>query len=364
VSDFVTTRVDAAELEREPLVVLDPLRDFLDAARLGEGPVIARLIGDGHSNVTCLVVRGEQRWVLRRPPRGPLPPSAHDVLREARLLSALAQVRARVPTVVAVCADTEVIGAPFYLMEFVHGDALTTTLPLKLATAGSPMQIADELVKSLVEIHRIDVERGDFSGFGRGGGYLERQLRRFRALLDDNATRPLPELQRVGDWLEARRPVSAEVTIVHGDYRLGNVIFASHGGSPRVAAILDWEMATLGDPLADLGYMTAMWAQQHEPPDPMLALSEVTRGDGFPSRDWLIDRYARLSGREPANLHWYQTLAVWKSAIFLESSYKRYRAGATDDHYFARLEDGVPELARRAQDSILQQSTSGPPLGQ
>ena len=346
-SDVLATENQLAEPGREPLLVLEPLAEFLEAAGLGNGPSEARLIGDGHSNVTYEISRRGQRLVLRCPPRGPLPPSAHDVLRECRLLAALATAGARVPPVLATCEDLSVIGAPFYITEFIEGEVLTTELPAAFADSEATELIAHQLVDSLVDIHAIDVESAGLTWFGRSDGYLERQVRRFRGLLADNATRPLPELEQVAEWLDRNRPPASETTVVHGDYHLGNVIVSSQT-PPRLAAILDWEMATIGDPLADLGYLTAMWAETDDPTDPMLELSPVTRLPGFPTRAQLTERYARRSGRDPARLVWYQTLAVWKAAIFLEGSYRRFLAGTTDDEYFARLGVGVPALARRA----------------
>ena len=350
-TDVVATPAQAATLQREPLVVLEPLQRFLKAAGLAAGPISVRRIGDGLSNITYAIDGGAKQWVLRRPPRGPLPPSAHDVLREARLLDALSGASVRVPEVVAVCDDPQVIGAPFYVMPFIAGDVLTSQLPPAYLQSEHPKQIAAQLVEALVELHAVDTASRARSGLGHGEQYLERQLRRFRGLLERNATRPLPELAQVGDWLDANRPPSSAVTMVHGDYRLGNTIFTAHP-RPRLVAILDWEMATLGDPLADIGYMTAMWAEADDPEDPMLALSRVTRLPGFPSRKWLAERYARDVGVDRLQLGWYQTLAMWKSAIFLESSYKRFRDGSTDDRYFAGLREGVPALARRALRSI------------
>jgi aminoglycoside phosphotransferase (APT) family kinase protein len=371
--DVVHTREEAATLGREPLLVLEPLAAVLDKAGIGSGAIAATPIGDGHSNVTYLLSRGSARVVLRRPPRGPLPPSAHDVLREARLLRQLRPAGVRVPEVLAVCDDVGVIGAPFYVMAFVAGEVLSTGLPVALAGGGRAAReaIGFELVDALAELHAVDLEASGLASFGRPSGYLERQVRRFSGLLEQSATRPLPLLEQVADWLAANRPASPPTTIVHGDYRLGNVMFAGCGGdsgasgdrgsgaagtspaSPRLTAILDWELATLGDPLADLGYLAAMWAEPDDPPNPMLDLSAVTRQPGFPTRAQLAARYAERTGRDASSLGWYQVLALWKSAIFLEGSYKRYLAGSTDDAYFARLGDGVPVLAetawRRAQ---------------
>lgn len=330
----------------EPLLVLEPLEAFLDAAGLGSGPIESSPLGDGHSNVTYLLRRGEAKLVLRRPPRGPLPPSAHDVLREARLLAALFPLGFRVPEVLTTCEDADVIGAPFYVMPFVEGHVLTEALPDALAGESGPRRIADELVDCLVELHEIDFEAAGLADFGRADGYLERQLKRFGGLLELNATRPLPELERVAEWLGANIPDSPAVTLVHGDYRLGNVMYAPT--APRLVAVLDWEMATIGDPLADLGYMTAMWAEPDDPHNTVGDLSSVTRLPGFPDRGFLTHRYADATGHPIDALPWYQVLAIWKAAIFLEGSYKRFQEGTTADPYFGRLGEGVEGLARLA----------------
>jgi aminoglycoside phosphotransferase (APT) family kinase protein len=344
--DVVRTPGDAAELELEPLLVLEPLEAFLDAAGLGAGPIEATAIGDGHSNVTYLLRRGEAKLVLRRPPRGPLPPSAHDVLREARLLSALGPRGFRVPAVLATCEDEGVIGAPFYVMPFVEGHVLSATLPAQLGSAEAPARIAEELVDCLVDLHAIDVEAAGLTGFGRADGYLERQIKRFGGLLELNATRPLPDLERVAEWLAANVPASPGATVVHGDYRLGNVMFAPE--EPNLVAVLDWEMATIGDPLADVGYMTAMWAEPSDPPNPVGDLSEVTRLPGFPSREDLAERYTDATGLSLQALPWYQVLALWKAAIFLEGNYKRFRAGTTADPFYAQLGEGIVALGKLA----------------
>lgn len=345
--DVVGSAREAAAAEREPLLVLDALESFLDDAGLGTGPLDAAPIGDGHSNVTYELRRGRLRLVLRRPPRGPLAPSAHDVLREARLLRALHAAAVRVPEIVAVCDDPTLIGAPFYLMKLVEGDVLTSSMSRPLDTTDARAAIGEELVDALVEVHAVDIASAGLSDLGRSAGYLERQVRRFGGLLEHNATRPLPELERVADWLARHLPDSSATRIVHGDFRLGNAMFA-RSAPARLVAMLDWELATLGDPLADVGYLTATWAQPDDPPNPMLDLSRVTRLPGFANRAQLAERYAALTGLRMESLPWYQVLALWKSAIFLEGSYKRYLAGTTDDSYFARLGEGVPALARLA----------------
>jgi aminoglycoside phosphotransferase (APT) family kinase protein len=322
------------------------LAAYLDGLGLGSGEPRIAPIGDGHSNLTFLVEREGARLVLRRPPCGPLPPSAHDVVREARLLTALGPHGVPIAEVLGICDDAAVIGAPFYVMAWVDGYVLTDEMPAPLV--GEAERVAECLVDALVELHAVDATAGDLAGFGRADGYLERQLKRFGGLYEVNATRPLPDLEKVADWLAANLPNSPPSTVVHGDYRLGNVMMAP---SPtRLAAILDWEMATIGDPLADLGYLTAMWSDPADPPNPVSDLSVVTRGAGFPGRDFLTRRYAEQTGRSVDALPWYQVLALWKAAIFLEGSFRRYGAGTTADPFFARLETGVPALAALARE--------------
>ena len=345
---MVGDAAEAAKLEREPLVVLRPLEAFLDAHGLGSGPIEAEPIGDGHSNVTFLIRRGGDRWVLRRPPRGPFHPSTHDVIREFRFLRACAGSPVRVPEPLVACEDRGVIGAPFYVMAYVDGAVLGAELPPELDPAADPTRIADELVAALVEIHSLDWAAAGLGGSGPPPEtYLERQVRRFSALWQQNRTRELPIVERIGDWLAAERPSSGPPTLVHGDFRLGNAIFA-RASPPRLLAVLDWEMATLGDPLADLGYMTATWARPDDQTSPLVRIGTVTAQPGFPDREYLARRYAAATGRDLEHLAWYQTLALWKGVVFLEGSYGRWLEGSTDDPFFGELGEGVPELAERA----------------
>jgi aminoglycoside phosphotransferase (APT) family kinase protein len=340
---IVDTPQEAAALELPPLLVRRPLEAFLDAHGLGHGPVDATAIGEGHSNVTFEIARGGERWVLRRPPRPPLPPSAHDVLREAQLLEAVRDAAVRTPVVVAATDDESIIGAPFYVMERIEGDVLTTSVPAALE--GERHRIGEELVDALVEIHAVDWRACGLEGYGKPTGYLERQLRRFSGLWEHNRTRELPAMEALTRWLGEHRPESGEATIVHGDFRLGNVMYAPEP-PPRVVAIFDWELATIGDPLADVGYLVATWA---EPGDDDTGLfGGVTSEGGFPSREALVARYEEGSGRSMSDLRWYTTLALWKAAVFLEGSFKRRLAGTTEDAFFDMLETGVPLLADRA----------------
>jgi aminoglycoside phosphotransferase (APT) family kinase protein len=348
--DIVSTHQQARANERPPLLVLEPLMEFLDQHGLGQGEIDASPIGEGHSNVTYLIKRDGAELVLRRPPRPPLPPSAHDVLREARLLRALHETPARVPEVLAVCDDTEVIGSPFYVMELIEGEVMVTSIPEALDNPPERRNIAEQLIDALAEIHAVDWLAVGLEGFGKPTGYLERQVRRFTGLWEINKTREIGAVERVGSWLSENMPTSGQATIVHGDFRLGNTIFAL-GAPARLAAVLDWEMATIGDPLADVGYLSMFWTESGDPKGGLRgALGDITRREGFPTRAQLIDYYEKKTGRSMQDLRWYTTLALWKSIVFMEGNYKRALAGSTDDPYLKSFGDGVLELARQAEE--------------
>jgi aminoglycoside phosphotransferase (APT) family kinase protein len=344
--DIVATHEEGAANDREPLLVLEPLRAFLhDAGLQAPDDLSAVPVGDGHSNVTFALSTGV---ILRRPPRGPLPPSAHDVLREARLLTALQDAAVRTPAVLAVCPDPEVVGAPFYVMEQVQGDVIIDTLPAELDSPEQRARIADELIDALVELHAVDYTTVGLDTFGKPTGYLERQVRRFLGLWEHNRTRDLPAVEQLGTWLTDNMPTSPPATIVHGDFRLGNTMYA-RGAPARLIAIFDWEMATIGDPLADLGYLMIHW-RQPEDDTSGFAPQTVTTLPGFPTRAQVIARYEERSGRSMQALNWYVTLALWKAVVFMEGNYKRAAAGATDDPYLKSFGDVVLQLADRALD--------------
>ncbi|MDQ1626569.1 MAG: hypothetical protein QOI54_313 [Actinomycetota bacterium] len=330
------------------------LARWLGASALpGGGDVTVRRHGEGHSNLTYVVARGGRDWILRRPPAGPLLPTAHDVVREYRVLDLLgrADPPVRVPRVVAVCEDTSVLGVPFYLMERVEGTVVRGALPPWLDERGQ-RALGLDVADALAELHRASPEPFAAAGLGRASGYLHRQVRRWvgqregiqaAAAAEGGRARALPDYDAVRDWLRGHLPPESAPAVVHGDYKLDNVIVAG----TRVAAIVDWEMATVGDPRADLGYLVSCWAEPGERyPLPGLA----TSGPGFPTRAQLVARWESASGREAGDLRWFVTLAAWKLAVLLEASYHRHLAGTTDDPFFATLEDGVPALLAHARE--------------
>jgi aminoglycoside phosphotransferase (APT) family kinase protein len=339
------------------LVNVDALQAYLAAALPGaeqDGELRVERIRGGHSNETFYITRGagplEERYVLRRPPLGPLLPTAHDVGREYRMLSALTGTPVPVPRPILFCDDVSVLGAPFYLMERVPGVVIRTSLPPAFeADVPARAGLGETLVDALAALHAVDWQAVGLGDFGKPQGYLERQLRRWTGQLDASRTRPLPDLDAVTAWLQAHLPESGPATIVHGDYRLDNLMFAPEPPA-RVLAIVDWEMATIGDPLADLGYLLSFW---REAGDPDLALGDaawrITALPGFPARAALVARYAARTGRQMTHVSFYVALAIWKLAILLEGSYKRHLAGTTDDPFFATLDVGIPYLAARAR---------------
>jgi len=347
--EVVATAAEAERLPLPPFLVLERLVAYLDGVGLGTGPLDWQRIGEGQSNVTYLIRRGDARFVLRRGPRPPLPKSTHDMVREARIQTAVAEAGVPVPRILAICEDESVLGVPFYLMEFVEGEVVTDELPAIFRSDAARQAIPSAAIDMLVRLHGIDVTSGPLASFGRPEGYLTRQVQRFSTLWQQSMRRELPAIGLLGDWLAANVPESPRAAVVHGDYRIGNLMFAPEG-SPRIVAILDWEMATLGDPLADLGYFAATYAVPDGVPTPM-ELTSVTREPGFPSRDELVERYREGTGLQLAALPWYETLALWKAAIFCEAIYTRWLDGERpDDTTFGpMLAEGIPAMLEVAK---------------
>jgi aminoglycoside phosphotransferase (APT) family kinase protein len=273
------------------------------------------------------------------------------MVRESTVVAGLHRAGARVPRVLAVCADPGPLGVPFYLMTLAAGVPLDTSLPAAVDTPEERARLGRDVIDALAELHAIDPASAGLAAIGRPDGYLRRQVRRFTGLWEVNRTRDLPLVAEVGAFLAATVPGSGPATVVHGDYRVGNLLVGTDAPA-RVTAILDWELATLGDPLADLGYLVSTYLDRDSAPgEGIVALSPVTRGEGFPSRAELAALYAARTGRSVAGLAWYEALAHWKAAIFCENMYKRFLAGERSDDFARAMETGVPvklEAAARA----------------
>ncbi|MCA1831991.1 MAG: phosphotransferase family protein [Actinomycetota bacterium] len=336
-------------MSNEELVDPAGLEKYLAAnAPEYSGPFDVDRLGEGQSCLTFLVRGDGWQVVLRRPPRGELPPSAFDVTREYRVMRALHDHGAPVPVPrpVALCEDKDVIGANFYLMETVDGVVVRTELPDALSSLDDRRRMSEQLVDTLIALQGVDYKAVGLESFGKPDGYLERQTRRMKQLWELARFRDQPDIEQVGAWLESNIPSQTEAVIVHGDYKLDNVIFAP--ASPaRLAAVVDWEMSTLGDPLADLGWMLYFWRNRGD--DTFgLAVASVMDLDGFYTRHDLLERYASARPVPDDRINFYVALAGWKIAIIMEGSYRRFLGGIADHPAFARLEEGVPWLAYRA----------------
>ncbi|WP_210570127.1 phosphotransferase family protein [Streptomyces sp. GESEQ-4] len=305
------------------------------------GPLRVKPLHGGRSNLTYDVTDGTHRWVLRRPPLGVLTPTAHDMDREYRVVAALDGTGVPVARAVLSCTDPAVIGAPFCVVDFVEGAVLRDGDEAAELPPADARRSAEALVDALVALHSVDPDDVGLGDFGRPDGYLERQVRRWRSQWDKVATRTLPDLDALHRRLARALPVSDTPAIVHGDYRLDNTILAP-GDFGRIAAIVDWEMATLGDPLADLGMLLMYWDPTCEP---VLGARHVpTANPGFPSGRELAERYAAGSGRDIADLAFYQALGCFKLAVIAEGIHARFSAGQTVGTGFDRVGSAVPAL--------------------
>ncbi|MGE5408162.1 MAG: phosphotransferase family protein [Syntrophothermus sp.] len=325
---------------------------FAEHAPAAEPPLRFERIAGGLSNLTFAVAdRTGRRWALRRPPLGKTLGSAHDMVREHRVLSALAGTDVPVPPLVGLCEDEGVTGAPFYVMEFVEGLVLRGVaeaerhFPEESDRHAIGLRVAD----TLAAIHAVDPDAVGLGDLGRKEDYVARQLRRWQGQWEKSKTRELEAVDRVHARLSARIPPQGPATIVHGDYRLDNMILTPAG---EVAAVVDWELCTLGDPLADLGTLMAYWPERGEEG---VALGQPANlAPGFPDREELVARYAERSGRDVSDVSYFLALGYWKLAIILEGVYARYAAGAYGDAHanleaFAHLVERLAEAAEEAE---------------
>ncbi|SBT37000.1 phosphotransferase family protein [Micromonospora auratinigra] len=334
---------------------LDRLGPYLAAHRpeLAAGPLSARLIAGGKSNLTYLLRSGEREVVLRRPPLGHVLATAHDMAREHRVISALAPTDVPVPAALLLCVDESVLGAPFYLMEKVDGEVYRSRAQTDPLTAAQRRELALAMMDTLAALHRVEPASVGLADFGRPEGYLARQVRRWAGQLDRSRSRPLPGIDELRDALAGSVPEGANAgRIVHGDYRLDNLLAVVDPVAVR--AVLDWEMATLGDPLADLGLLLTYWS--------VLGDSELAEGNpvadgigpraGFPSGAELIDRYAGRSDVDVGPLHWHVALGCFKLAVICEGIHYRHTLGQTLGGGFDRIGEMVAPLVEHGLHAV------------
>jgi aminoglycoside phosphotransferase (APT) family kinase protein len=326
-----------------PGLELGSLSRYLDEQHpgLAEGELRAELIAGGRSNLTYRLDDDRHQWVLRRPPLGHVLATAHDMSREYRVISALGPTPVPVPEAVLLCQDPEVLGAPFYLMQRVTGAIYRR--PGQLAALGPERteQVGTNLVDTLCALHSVDPAQVGLADFGRPAGFLARQLRRWSGQLEASTSRELAGMARLQQALAGDTPTSADATVLHGDYRLDNVLI---GEDDRVAAVLDWEMSTLGDPLTDVALMVVY--RQREVGGDDGPVANAATAEGFPDADQLVARYAEVTGRDVSRLGWYVAFAYFKLAVILEGIHYRFQQGQTVGDGFERVGDLVGPLIR------------------
>jgi aminoglycoside phosphotransferase (APT) family kinase protein len=313
----------------------------LDASR---EPEVAQFPG-GHSNLTYLVRFGDADIVVRRPPFGPVPPTAHDMAREFRWLSAMHTAFPLAPRPYLLCEDTDVIGCVFYAMERRRGLVVRTEEPPALANPEARRRLSGALVDTLADLHAIDVT-GSLSGLGKPAGFVERQVKGWSDRWRRSQTTPLTEMDALAEWLRTHLPRDPIPSVVHGDFKLDNVMI-NPDDVGRIVAVFDWEMSALGDPLVDVGIVLAYWSPT-APPSQRDALTTVIDRPGYFTKEEIVERYASRSGRDVSNIRYYEIFAVFKIAVVIQQIYFRYVQGQTTDARFASFGARVEFLARHA----------------
>lgn len=313
------------------------------------------LIVGGRSNLTFRVTGADgARYVLRRPPTGHVLATAHDMAREHRIITAVGRTPVPVPTTLGLCTDDTVNGSPFYVMDFVDGSVLDSTD----AAASTPLpqrrSAAEHLIDVLADLHDVDVDAVGLGDLARHHGYVERQIRRWSTQWSESKTRDLPAIDEVAEHLARHIPDQQGVVIAHGDFRFGNCLVDTERG--RVTAVLDWELCTLGDPLADLGYLGVYWAG----PDGESRHNDPTGAPGFPTFDEIVSRYADRTGRDVSGIDYYVAFSAWRLAVISEGVYGRFLRGAMGDQHdaeaLALFSEATEELARGALESTRRMS--------
>jgi aminoglycoside phosphotransferase (APT) family kinase protein len=303
----------------------------------------------GHSNLTYLIRFGATELVLRRPPFGPVPASAHDMAREYRWLAALSPIFPLAPQPFLLCDDPAIAGATFYVMERRRGRVLRVEEPTDLVDQPNTRRLVSErLVDTLADLHAIDVTRDDIAGLGKPKGFVERQVRGWTDRWNRSRIDAVPEMEECARWLiEHLPPYPARPSVVHGDFKLDNIMLASDR-IDRIVALFDWEMTALGDPLVDVGILLAYWCSTVSGA-PEASAEPMTTRPGWFTRDQIVERYAQRSGRDVSSIRFYEVFALFKIAVVVQQIFFRYKHGQTDDPRFARFDARVSALARRGR---------------
>jgi aminoglycoside phosphotransferase (APT) family kinase protein len=305
----------------------------------------------GHANLTYLLRFGDREYVLRRPPLGPIAPRSHDMVREYRALAALGPYFAPAPRVFVLCEDPAVIGAPFFVMERRHGLVVRRTMPPEIADEPAVRRrIGEAAIDTLADLHAVPVAGTPVAALGKPEGFVERQIRGWADRWQRAKTEELAAMNTLAEWLIARIPPANRATVVHNDFKLDNMMLDARDPG-HVAAVLDWDMTTLGDPLIDVGTLLGYWPEANDPPERLAIAMQPTYLDGFPRRTEIVARYAARSGRDLGAIGFFETFALFKLAIVLQQIYVRFVRGQTKDERFATMGESVKRLAEIALES-------------
>jgi aminoglycoside phosphotransferase (APT) family kinase protein len=330
--------------EEMPLAALElHLRRHLP---LGDAPLQVLQFPHGHSNLTYLVRSGAGEWVLRRPPFGNQVKSAHDMGREFRILSRLCDLYPSAPRPVYFCADPAILGAPFYLMERRRGLIIRKQMPPGLANDRAQLRrMSEVLIDNLADLHALDAHRPELAELGKPEGYAARQVHGWARRYRDAETERIEAVDVVAGWLTQHVPAGHDACVVHNDYKFDNVVFDPTNPS-RIVAVLDWEMATLGDPLMDLGTTLGYWVQASDPEELRAAAMGPTMSKGCLTREEIVQRYAARTGRDTAGIVFYYAFGLFKIAVIIQQIYARFARGHTSDPRFAGLSHRVAALGK------------------
>ena len=349
---------ETIEMRDGERIPLDALRDYLRGKIDGtERGVELEQFPNGHSNLTYLLRVGGRDYVLRRPPLGPVAPKAHDMVREYHVLRAVGPHFPQAPKVFLSCQDPAVLGAPFFVMERRHGAVLREEIPATIAAIPEhPRLISEAFLDTMVRLHAIDASADDVRPLGKPEGYVERQVRGWADRWERAKTADVSEMDQVVRWLAARMPQPLAPSLIHNDYKLDNIMLAS--GPPGwdtagttaslVEAVLDWEMATIGDPLSDLGLTLCYWTWATDPEVRAAGIPALSARPGWYTRDQLVARYAERTGRDVTHIGYYEVLGVFKLAVIIQQIYCRFHRGQTHDERFENFGARARGLAKRA----------------
>lgn len=337
----------------EQLVDEDSLRTYLESELGAVDEFAVTYHQAGHSNETLFVDWGTREFVLRRPPAGATAESAHDVLREYRVMNALQSTAVPLPETVLSCADHDVIGSDFYVMERLHGDVIRETEPKRFRSPDFRRRIGTELIDVGAEIHTLDPEAVGLRSLGHPDGYTERQVDRWTSQIEwamdvTSERREVPTLFEVADWLADNVPEPPANTLVHGDFKLDNMMFAT-GTPPEIVGVFDWEMCTRGNPFMDLGWMLAYWPDEKDPEQTTELTPAILAHTDYPTRQQLLDRYEVRTGWSFENHRFYRAFGVFKIASASEMFFRRYLEGNSNDPTYPKMKKRVPAYAARAK---------------